>query len=425
MEIKLLEGDGLNKEFKKVFVGYAGCKVNQFEKNFLEERFLQQGYEIVNDYREADLIVFNTCCVTKKAESDCRQRIRKMAKENINSKIVVTGCYAVKDKESFYKLPNVYLIIESDNKFSLPEIISKKESTVNHPLYFEYKRLIKERSRAFLKIQDGCDSFCSYCIVPYVRGTPKSMPEDLVLKNLENLSDENEVVLTGIHLGKWGVDIGNNIKNLFYKISKKKFKFRLRISSLEPLEIDSELLDILSNMENFCHHFHIPLQSGSNRILNLMNRKYTTKIYKEKIDMIRKYLPMSGIGLDIIVGFPTESEYDFNETIKFIKDLDVDYMHIFPYSDREGTTSFLLTPKIDKKIKEERVMVLKEIDKEKRESFYKRFLEKDIKCLFDRVENGLNRFLTREYLKVYSHTITDKKEFSARLIKLNPPLISN
>lgn len=408
----------------KIYIDYAGCKVNQFEKSLLEERFLEKGFMIVEDYESADIVVYNTCCVTKKAESGCRQKIRKIAKVNNKVQIVLTGCYAHKDRERLKRLPNVFSIIDNEKKFSIPEMLLGSETFESLSLNFEYKRIFKDRERSFLKIQDGCDSFCSYCIVPFVRGKPVSMQKELVIKNLSNLSNEKEVVLTGIHLGKWGLDIGYSLKNLLRDIGKENFNFRLRLSSLEPLEIDKDLLEVLKDLENFCPHFHIPLQSGSDRVLKLMKRNYTKAQYKEKIELIRDFFPLAGIGLDIIIGFPTETEDDFLETKAFLESLPVDYMHIFRYSDREGTVSYSINPKVDENIKEERTELLRNIDRTKRDGFAKRFLNREVKCLFERKEKGMNRFLTREYLKVYSTEIEEKKEFTAKLVKLKPPTIS-
>ncbi|MCX7991253.1 MAG: tRNA (N(6)-L-threonylcarbamoyladenosine(37)-C(2))-methylthiotransferase MtaB [Proteobacteria bacterium] len=408
---------------EKVYIAYSGCKVNQFEKNLLEERFIEKEFEIAHNYKSADIVVFNTCCVTKKAEDGCRQQIRKIAKHNNQVKIIVTGCYAQKDRERLYELPNVIKVFDNNEKFSIPEFLVGSESGVKDSLSFEFKRTFKERARAFLKIQDGCDSFCSYCIVPYLRGLPKSMPEELVIKNLINLQGEKEVVLTGIHLGKWGVERGESLKNLIKRVSREKFLFRLRLSSLEPQEIDKEFLNILKDMENFCPHFHIPLQSGSDRILKLMNRSYTTDFYMKKIDLIREYFPDAGIGTDLIVGFPTESDDDFIRTSKLLEVSPIDYIHVFRYSDRDGTSSFQLVPKIEEDLKEKRSELIREIDRKKRLAFYQRFLNRSVRCLLDRKEKGVNRFLTREYLKVYSETIDEQEEFTAELISLNPPAI--
>ncbi len=401
----------------KVYIGYSGCKVNQFEKNLLEEKFIELGASIVSNFRDADLIIFNTCCVTKNAEYGSRQAIRKIASDNSHAKIIVTGCYAEKNRQELLTLPKVISVIGNTDKINIPYILMKVNQKHTSGLNFTYKRIFKERSRAFLKIQDGCDSFCSYCIVPYVRGKPVSMDESLVIKNLKNLKDEKEVVLTGIHLGKWGIDKDKDFSYLMKTIKNLSLSFRIRLSSLEPNEINEELLKILSDMDNFCPHFHIPLQSGSNRILNLMKRDYKNQDFLKIITLIRNYFPDAGIGVDLIVGFPTESDNDFYDTYEFIKNLPIDYLHIFRFSPREGTYAFKLEPKVSKHIIKERAALMTLVDREKRSLFEDRFVGKEVKCLFDRVEKGFYRFITREYLKVYSKNIDVKDEFTARVIR--------
>ncbi len=404
----------------KVYVAYSGCKVNQFEKNLIEEKFLEQGYSVTANLKEADIIVFNSCCVTKNAENGCRQAIRRFASQNHRSKIVVTGCYAEKNPDDLLSLPNVVKVIGNKNKIHIPKLLLNDDQSHLNSINFEFKRIFKERSRAFLKIQDGCDSFCSYCIVPHVRGNPVSMDESVVLRNLKNLSDEREVVLTGIHLGKWGIDMGKDIAYLFRKIKEASLPFRIRLSSLEPNEINEEILKIFADMENFCPHFHIPLQSGSDRILKLMKRKYHKYQFAQTVDLIRDYFPFAGIGIDIIVGFPTETDSDFQESLNFINQLPIDYLHIFRFSPREGTDAYKIEPKVPKNIVKMRAEQMAMVDAEKRRLFARRFAGREVKCLFDRVERGLNRFVTREYLKVYSEKINIKEEFTAKVIEGSP-----
>lgn len=406
------------KNSTKIFIGYAGCKVNQFEKNLLEEKLIDKGFFIADSWSDADIVIYNTCCVTKNAEYGCRQALRKIGRENQHAKIIVTGCYAQRDKEALLAIPNVILAVENKDKINIPEILSGEQFSSDAQMSYQYKRLYKDRARAFLKIQDGCDAFCSYCIVPFVRGKPVSMYDALVIKNLWHLREEKEVVLTGIHLGKWGIDTGKTLKDLMVKIAAEKYPFRLRLSSLEPNEITEGLLDVLKSMDNFCHHFHIPLQSGSDRILKLMNRNYDRKFFEKTIASLRKHFPYAGIGIDLIVGFPSETEEDFYEMLKFVSNLEIDYMHIFNYSDREGTKSFTLTPKVDKEKKSERSSMLKEIDLEKRKRFAERFIGKDVLALFDRKEGAFYRAVTREYLKVYSKDMIKTEEFRGRLISL-------
>lgn len=402
-----------------VYIGFSGCKVNQFEKNLLSEKFLQLGFNITTNSKNADIIVYNTCCVTEKAEAGCRQALNKFHKDNPAAKIVVTGCYAEKAKDYLLSLPFVTNIYQNNDKINIPEILSGIDVHYSSNVNFEFKHSFKERSRAVLKIQDGCDSYCSYCIVPLVRGKPVSMQKDLVLKNLWHLRDEQEVIITGIHLGKWGIEFGENIQNLMYSISKESYPFRIRLSSLYPTEITSELLAILAEMENFCTHFHISLQSGSDRILSLMGRKYNVNDFVKSVDTIREFFPLAGIGVDVIVGFPGEDLALFSETEQLLKNTDISYMHIFPYSKRSGTKAASMDNQVSHTEKIERVKRLRLIDNEKRANFPKRFNNKKLFCLFDKRENNYFRAISREYLKVYLKENPGKNEFAARLIDVD------
>jgi len=406
----------MKKNALTVYIGFSGCKVNQFEKNLLADKFLKFGFEVVANFKKADIIVYNTCCVTEKAESGCRQALNKFHKENPTAKIVVTGCYAEKAKDFLSTMPFVSRVFGNSDKISIPEILSGKNTEVVNPVNFEFKQSFKERSRAVLKIQDGCDCYCSYCIVPLVRGKPVSMKTDLVLKNLWNLRNEREVVLTGIHLGKWGVEFGESIVNLMDEIRKQDFPFRIRLSSLYPTEITTDLLSVLKEMKNFCPHFHISLQSASDKILSLMGRSYKSYDFLKSVENIREFFPMAGIGIDVIVGFPGENQELFSKTENLLKHANIDYMHIFPYSKRSGTKAAEMPNQISHTEKTERVKRLRAIDAEKRNNFTNRFLNKKLLCLVDKKEGELYRAVTREYLKVYIKENPGRSEFTARLV---------
>jgi len=402
-----------------VYVTYSGCKVNQFEKSLLIESFQKAGFTITKKPEDAEYIIFITCAVTDKAEQGCRQTISKLHRLNPNAKIILTGCYTEKEKK-LTNFPGVWKIFSNAEKIFIPSILANNEIQNIHPLEFEYIRTYKDRARAFLKIQDGCDAFCSYCIVPFLRGKPVSMPLEFVIKNLHNLKDENEVVLTGVHLGKWGIDINLSFETLMESIKKEHYPFRIRLSSLESNEITIKLLEILSDMENLCHHFHIPLQSGSNKILKLMKRKYDTNTFEKKIELIRKFFPNACIGIDIIVGFPKEDEQCFQETITLLNNIPIDYMHIFTYSPRKGTEAYEYDGKVDKNTAYQRYNILKEIDFKKRKEFTKRFVNKEVLCIEDkRLDKGTYRVLSREYLKIVIKQEIPEKEFKAKLIDEN------
>jgi threonylcarbamoyladenosine tRNA methylthiotransferase MtaB len=402
-----------------VYITYAGCKVNQFEKSILIEFFQKAGFSITENPKDAEYIIFNTCAVTDKAEQGCRQIISKLHRLNPNAKIILTGCYTEKEN-NLKDFPGVWKIFTNSEKIFIPSILTNNEIKNSHPLQFEYTRTYKDRARSFLKIQDGCDAFCSYCIVPFLRGRPISMPLELVIKNLHNLRDENEVVLTGIHLGKWGIDINSSFETLMESIKNEHYPFRIRLSSLEANEITPTLLQILSEMENLCHHFHIPLQSGSNKILQLMKRKYDTSTFEKKIELIRKFFPNACIGIDIIVGFPKEDELCFQETLTLLNNIPIDYMHIFTYSPRKGTEAYEYDGKVDRNTTYERYNLLKEIDSKKRKEFIKRFVNKEVLCIEDKIlDKNTYRVLSREYLKLFIKQEIPKKEFKAKLIDEN------
>ncbi|MCX7770346.1 MAG: tRNA (N(6)-L-threonylcarbamoyladenosine(37)-C(2))-methylthiotransferase MtaB [Proteobacteria bacterium] len=404
---------------KKVFVTFSGCKVNQFERGLLLEYFLKEGFYVTEKIDEADYIVFNTCAVTEKAESGCKQLIRRFNKLNPEAKIILTGCYAEKERDNLLRFKGVYKVYSNEEKLNIPAYLLNKGVKILNALDFEYKRTFKDRSRAFLKIQDGCDSYCSYCIVPLLRGKPVSMPLERVLKNLDNLLEENEVVLTGIHLSKWGKDFNKSLDDLMLSISMRNYPFRIRLSSLECNELSENLLKILRDMKNFCHHFHIPLQSGCNKILKLMKRQYDTSFFERKIEQIRKYFSNACIGVDIIVGFPEENQNDFMETFGFVNNLPIDYLHIFTYSPREGTESYNLPNRVEREITKERYNKLKDIDNAKRKALIKRFENKEVLCIPDKkINENYYRVLSREYLKLFIKDKIPQKEFRAKIINI-------
>lgn len=405
-----------------VYVGFSGCKVNQFEKNLLAEKFLELGFSLTSTVKEANIIVYNTCCVTKKAENGCKQTLAKFHKENPLAEIVVTGCFAEKNKDRLLSLPFVTKVVGNTDKNSIPQLVAELNLEKRGLLDFEFRQSFKDRSRAILKVQDGCDSYCSYCIVPFVRGKPISMDKEVVLKNLHNLKEEKEVVLTGIHLGKWGIEFGENLSSLLSSIKASNFPFRIRLSSLDPTEINDKLLDILNGMNNFCHHFHISLQSVSDKILRLMGRRYSGMDFVKTVEKIRHAFPLAGIGVDVIVGFPGEDGIIFKETEEILKETAIDYMHVFPYSKREGTKAAEMDSHVSLEDKRYRVKRLKELDTLKRKNFVKRFYNKSVLCLMDKKEGEFYRAVTREYLKVYLKENPGKDEFLAKIIDAEKPI---
>jgi threonylcarbamoyladenosine tRNA methylthiotransferase MtaB len=371
----------MSKRFKIITLG---CKVNQYESAFIEESLIDRGCQKANKGGEAELVVINACIVTAKASYQSRQAIRSAIRESPHAIIAVIGCYGQVFPDELSKIKGVDLIVGNKGKSSLSDLLL---NAIHHnsPLIlredFESSenfeqipiKSFSDRTRAFLKIQDGCESFCSYCIVPMARGPFRSLEPEKVVKIFKDLkrNDYKEVVLTGIHLGKYGSDLSNgmNLTQLLIEIGKNTFPLRIRLSSLEPTEIERELIELIASHNWLCRHFHISLQSGDNSVLKRMNRHYTYRMFIELVDEINRLVPMVSIGVDVLVGFPGEDERAFNNTFELLKDLPVSYLHVFPYSRREGTAAARFSEHLAYKRIKERAFLLRCLDKEKRKIF--------------------------------------------------------
>ena len=383
----------------KYYIKTFGCKVNQYESRLISEKFKTDNYTAAQNIAEADIIVFNSCSVTAQADKECEYFLRKVLKFPNKPQIYLTGCMA-KYKADYIKsaFPGIKIIADKSELYSNAQTQSVKN--------------FEGRSRAFLKIQDGCDSFCSYCIVPYVRNKLWSKPQDAVISEIENLVKNGypEIVLTGIHVGKyfvrqseeWGVKSGENnivFSDLVERIIALPLDFRIRISSIEINEIDGKLIELMKkNPRKICRHLHIPLQSGSDEILKLMNRSYRAENYKDKIDEIMQAMPDLALTADIITGFPGETNKHHDETVNFIKKIPFARFHIFRYSDRNGTKASLFSNKVSPQTMKKRADELFKIDTEKRKEFLKKFI--GIKR--QAVKTGKNKALTDNYIVVNS-----------------------
>jgi len=371
----------MTKLFKIITLG---CKVNQYESAFIEESLIDRGCQKVNQDTKAELVVINACIVTATASYQSRQAVRRAIRENPQAIIAVVGCYGQVFPDELSKINGVDLIVGNKGKSALPELLV---NAIHHnpPLIamedfaasetFEQipVKSFSKRTRAFLKIQDGCQSFCTYCIVPMARGPLRSLEPDnaiTILKDLEK-NDYREIVLTGIHLGKYGSDLNNgiNLTQLLVEIGKNTPGLRIRLSSLKPTEIKTELIELMASSNWLCRHFHISLQSGDDSVLKRMNRHYTARMFIKLIDDIHRLVPEVSIGVDVLVGFPGESERSFNNTFELLKDLPVSYLHVFPYSRREGTAAAQFSDHLDQKTIKERAFLLRSLDKEKRRIF--------------------------------------------------------
>lgn len=370
---------------KRFHIVTLGCKVNHYETASLKEKLISHEWQPVESVLEADIAVINTCIVTQKASYQSRQAIRKIIRENPSAVIAVTGCYPQAFPEELSNIEGIDIFAGNKDKAGLPEILEKHlDSGKKHFFTSDFSSDVSfenmpvknflNRARAFLKIQDGCDSYCSYCIVPYARGPVRSMDPDHVIDSLKIYEKEGyrEIVLTGIHLGKYGKDFPEDfdIKDLLKKIGQTKPKYRVRLSSLEPKEIDTELMEMVAGEEWLCRHFHIPLQSGDKKILKKMNRHYSPEFFKELIIEIAERIPLVSIGVDVITGFPGEDKIAFNNSYGLIDGLPVSYLHVFPYSIRKGTPAADFPGHVDSKIIKERARILRDLGKKKKKSFY-------------------------------------------------------
>jgi threonylcarbamoyladenosine tRNA methylthiotransferase MtaB len=383
----------MSRHFKIITLG---CKVNQYESAFIEESLKDMGCQRAGQDTKAELIVINTCIVTARASYQSRQAIRRAIREHPGALIAVIGCYGQLFPGELSRINGVDLIAGNKGKSSLPELLVKA-SHHNPPLIvrddfgastpFEQIPIqrFSDRTRAFLKIQDGCESFCAYCIVPMARGPLRSLAPDKVIRLLEGLETNGykEVVLTGVHLGKYGSDLmnGMNLTKLLVKIGKNRFGLRIRLSSLEPTEIEGELIALMASYDWLCRHFHISLQSGDDSVLKRMNRHYSTRMFTRVIHDINRLVPKVSVGVDVLVGFPGEGDRAFNNTFDLLKDIPISYLHVFPYSRREGTAAARFSDQLDHKRIKERAFLLRCLDKKKRKIFWGSLVEQTFPVL--------------------------------------------
>jgi len=404
--------------------------VNQYETESIINFFKDKGFQIVDFNQSADVYIINTCTVTQEADRKSKQMIRKAIRQNGKSKIIVTGCYAQSDYEDLKKIEGISLIAGNGEK---NEILQQLEKIDFHDMIIrvkpakylkKYDNLLKNKSsslhtRALLKIQDGCNRFCTYCKVPYVRGPARSRSVEDVLEEVYNLSNNGikEIVLTGINLGTYGRDIDKgktNLAKLISLISNFKGIKRIHLSSIELTDIDDELLNIFKHCSKFCHHLHVPLQSGDNKILNLMNRPYDTSIFYQNISLIKKTIPDIAITTDIMVGFPNEDSNSFSKTVNFARKICFAKIHVFKYSDRKECLAGLLHNKVDNRTKKERSKELQGLSKELYYDFQKKYLnsiadvlvEDEIK---DKEGRIYSRGITSNYIKIIIPDFTGKK----------------
>ncbi|OFX79046.1 MAG: tRNA (N(6)-L-threonylcarbamoyladenosine(37)-C(2))-methylthiotransferase MtaB [Bacteroidetes bacterium GWE2_29_8] len=405
-----------------------GCKVNYTETSSLERLFEKERYEIVSFKEEADIYIINSCAVTSNAEKKCRFLINQTKRLHNDKTIFLIGCYAEKDFEALKQKDNSIYILNNANKFNLKrnieELLDNKQTEFYHTPNNELNNAIDasysigQRTRSFVKIQDGCDFFCSYCIIPYLRGRSRSANKEDILNNIKIIAanDVKEIVLTGINIGKYGIDNNENFLTLLKEIEKIEGIERIRISSIEPNLITDEMISFFANSKKYLPHFHIPLQSGCDRVLKLMNRKYNTEFYKNRIEYIKQNIPNAFVATDLIVGFPDETEEDFNTTCNFIKSLPLSFIHVFTYSERGNTKATELNNKVTELDKKTRSQTLHQISEEKQLTFYNQFKGYDANVLFETdIHKGMISGFTENYIKVKT---AYKEDFTNQIIKI-------
>ena len=397
-----------------------GCRVNQYETNAMEQQFIQNGYKIVENTEKADIYVINTCTVTNMADRKSRQMLRRVKEINQSAVIVVCGCYAQVAKKELEQIPEVDIILGINEKNKIVQIVEEylanKDNIIEVADVSKQKEFLDfgdvtytEKNRAVIKVQDGCNMFCSYCLIPYARGRIRSRKIENVVSEIEKIAKQGikEVVITGIHVASYGKDFDNeNIRliNLLEEINKIEGIERIRLSSLEPTIVDEEFAQRLSKLEKICDHFHLSLQSGCDETLKRMNRKYTTARYKESTQILRKYYPNANFTTDVIVGFPGETNEEFNQTYKFLKEIGFYKMHIFKYSPRKGTVAEKLPNQVDGNIKEERSRKLIELSNNMQNEKNSQYIGKTVKVLFEEYENEYYKGHTTNYMVVKVQT---------------------
>lgn len=410
----------MSNSHKKISVSTLGCKVNQYDSAAMAEEFEKQGWEVVNGVKWADIYIINTCVVTASTEAQSRQLIRRTLKTNPDAKIIVTGCYVHSNPEQLSAISrSVHLLGNSDKKDIIDFISSlrlkgsyhnrvsdiQKTSSFNTP---PANRLF-DRTRAFLKIQDGCNNRCSYCIVPHVRGRSRSLALSEVLRRAAELARNGyrEIVLTGVHIGAYGLDLqpSYSILKLIKALEQDNHlnDVRIRLSSIEPNELTDELIDFFAESDKVCPHFHIPLQSGDSHILKMMNRKYGPRLFLDRIERIKTNIKDVNIGIDVIAGFPGETEVHFSNTVEFIEKIEPGYLHVFPYSVRPGTPASNFKNHIPDHEKKRRAGVLRNISDRKKREFYSSVINKKLNVIAEGVDaedQGFIKGFSENYIPV-------------------------
>ena len=400
---------------KKVAFYTLGCKLNYSETSTIGRIFQERGFEKVEFTDTPDIYVINTCSVTDNADKKCRKIVKEALKHSPNAFITIVGCYAQLKPKEISEIPGVDAVLGAAEKFQLVDILEtfeKKEkaevyaSPISEANTFHNSYSFGDRTRTFLKVQDGCDYSCTFCTIPLARGNSRSDSIVNVVRSANEIAESGvkEIVLTGVNTGDFGLQDGKRVET-FYELVQELDKVegieRFRISSIEPNLLKDEIIEFVSQSQRFMPHFHVPLQSGSNKILKLMRRRYQRELYTDRVAKIKSLMPHCCIGVDVIVGFPGETEEDFLETYNFINDLDVSYLHVFPYSERENTMAPDMPGKVSIKDRNRRADMLRILSEKKKRHFYEQNIGREFTVLFeDDVKDGVMEGWTENYVRV-------------------------
>lgn len=410
---------------KKAAFYTLGCKLNFAETSTIARSFAENGFIITSFHENSDIYVVNTCTVSQRADKECRKIIRSIIRRSPNAYIIVTGCYAQLRPEEIASIKGVDLVLGTKEKFNLQDYLPILDKSKSPQIYVSelndtndfgiaFSGDVDERTRAFLKIQDGCDFHCSFCTIPLARGESRSQTITDTVKQAIYLAEKGykEIVLSGVNVGDYGKKNGENLLLLLKNLVRIDGIERIRISSIEPNLLNNDLIDFILNNSKLCNHFHIPLQSGSDEILRLMRRRYTSEDYKNLINRIKKLDSTAAIGADVIVGFPGETEKHFETTYSFILELPISYLHVFTYSERPNTPAAVSKNQIEPRIRFERNKKLRLIGKKKKFQFYSEFLNKKLPVLFEsNHQDGFIYGFTENYIRVradYSPELVNK-----------------
>ena len=428
----------------KVAFKTLGCKLNYSETSSISREFVKKGYEKVSFDDASDIYVINTCSVTQNADKEFKYLVNKVKRKNPNSSVIAIGCYAQLKPKKISEIPGVDLVLGADKKFDILNYLNLEDQDnnnihsceINSVDFFKSSYSLGDRTRSFLKVQDGCDYKCTYCTIPQARGKSRSGTISEILDNVKHLvaSGVKEIVLTGVNIGDYGIfdtktkKRETNFYELISNIDLIPDLNRVRISSIEPNLLSDEIIQFVHNSNSFVKHFHIPLQSGSDKILKLMKRRYLKNLYVSRINKIKELMPDCCVGVDVIVGFPGETEEDFNETYEFLKALNISYLHVFSYSERDNTESLKINHKIPKKTRAIRSQILRKLSDKKKMNFYESNINQIRPVLFESKNyDGYIYGYTDNYIRVktlWSKNLVDNL-VDCELINIDDGIIMN